>query len=92
MRSTDPAVMQNDLIACDRFDVLGRLTEFTVPTLIIAGEKDKMTPVARSHELAHGIAESTLDVIPGAGHMMMMEEPVLTADAIEGWLNKRSWK
>ena len=39
MRSTDPAVMQNDLIACDRFDVLGRLTEFTVPTLIIAGEK-----------------------------------------------------
>ena len=51
-----------------------------------------MTPVARSLEMAHGIADSTLVVILGAGHMMMMEEPVLTADAIEDWLNKRSWK
>ena len=90
MRQTDPAVIQNDLIACDSFDVLGRLTEITVPALIIAGENDKMTPVSRSLELARGIADSTLVVIPGAGHMMMMEQPMLTADAIEDWFNRLS--
>ena len=88
MRETDPSVMQGDFIACDNFEVRGRLAKIEAPTLIIAGEKDKMTPLSLSEELAQGIAQSRLVVIRDAGHMMLLEKAAETAEAIRGWLDQ----
>ena len=86
MRSTPPFVIQKDLIACDKFDISSRLQCITTPTLILAAEKDKMTPLALNTELADGTAGSTLRIIPNAGHMLQLEQPEITADFIDQWL------
>lgn len=86
--ATDPHVIKDDFLACDRFDVSRCLAEITAPTLVLAGEKDKMTPLSLSQELARGITESELAVIPGAGHMMLLEQPEGSADLIDAWLKR----
>ena len=88
MRATEPAVIQRDFIACDSFDVRRRLREIAAPALIIAGESDRMTPLSLSEELAHGVPNAALEVIGGAGHMLLLEKPDATADAIQRWLNQ----
>ncbi len=85
MRATAARVLRDDFIACDKFDLARRLAEITVPTLIIAGELDRMTPLALSQELANGITDSRLVVIPAAGHMMLLEHPAQTWMAIVDW-------
>jgi pimeloyl-ACP methyl ester carboxylesterase len=47
-----------------------------VPTLVIAGEEDCVTPPQESEILARGISDSTLSFIPSAGHFAMLEKPV----------------
>ena len=86
MRATPPAVFQADLIACRQFDARERLHEVAAPTLILAGEDDKMTPLALSAELHAGIANSQLMILPGAGHMPQLEAPRAVAKRIESWL------
>ena len=57
-------------------DTRGSLSQIKVPTLVIAGEEDRVTPPQESEMLAEGISESTLSLIPGAGHFSMLEDPV----------------
>ena len=88
MLATAPSVIQADFLACDSFDVSPRLSEIALPTLILAGESDKMTPLALSRELARGIAGSELAVIPNAGHMMLLEQPEHSAELIAAWVKR----
>jgi len=88
MLATAPAVIQGDFLACDSFDVSQRLTEIAIPTLVLAGEKDKLTPPSLSQELARGITGSELTVIPEAGHMMLLEQPDRSDDIIDAWLKR----
>jgi len=57
------------------FNVSSRLAEITVPTAIIHGEKDATVPVARAHEMAEGIRNATLHVLPGEGHFANVQVP-----------------
>lgn len=88
MRQTPPAVIAGDFIACDRFDVREQLGEIACPTLVIAGENDKMTPVALSHELAERIPKSELVIVPGGSHMTMLEDSEMVVAAIEDWIER----
>ena len=47
-----------------------------------------MTPLALSQELARGISGSELAVIAGSGHMMLLEQPELSAELIDAWLKR----
>ncbi len=53
-----------------------------VPTRIIVGAQDRLTPASRSWELNAAIRGSRLSVLPGAGHMVTYEAPGTVADAI----------
>lgn len=75
-------VLAGDLRACDAFDVLDRLGEITVPTLVVCGAGDRLTPEKYSRRLAEAIAGAGLEIIPDAGHMVMLEEPVAVAAAV----------
>ena len=88
MVATAPSVIQADFMACDGFDLTPRLAEIALPTLILAGDSDKMTPLSLSQELARGIAGSALAVIPKAGHMMLLEQPEHCAELIAAWLKR----
>lgn len=71
---TDPRVRYGDLLACAQFDGAALLDRVRVPTLVVAGADDQMTPVARGEELARGIAGARLEVIPAAGHQAPLEQ------------------
>ncbi len=58
-----------------RSDSTPTLETITVPTLVLCGEEDALTPVAESRALHAAIAGSSLGILPGAGHVSNLEEP-----------------
>jgi pimeloyl-ACP methyl ester carboxylesterase len=87
MSATNPSVLYQDLVACDKFDVSERLAEINLPTLVICGSVDKMTPLRLSEQLAAGIRGAQLEVIPDGGHMVMLEQPQAVAAAMAKFLS-----
>lgn len=68
-------VVLGDYEACIDFDVRALLGEIDVPTLVIAGGLDRVTPPRLSRELHRGIKGSRLLVVEGEGHMLPIERP-----------------
>ena len=50
------------------------LEQLRIPVQLLCGEHDRVTPPARSKELAHWIPGAQLEVVPGAGHMLPLEQ------------------
>jgi len=70
----------------DRKDQQDSLKALDIPVLIICGSEDILCPLER-HELMHNIIkESTLEVVPNAGHMPTLEQPIKTTEVIKSWL------
>jgi pimeloyl-ACP methyl ester carboxylesterase len=69
------AVLYADFSACNDFDVTGQLDHMTLPTLVIAGAEDRLTPLKLAQYVADHIPGAQLEVIPAAGHFVMMEQP-----------------
>ena len=90
LRESDPHVLYGDFVACHNFDVVDRLASVTVPTLILCGQQDRMTPPERSLYLHHHIAGSQLVGVEQAGHNVMIEQPHAVAAALETFLEKVS--
>lgn len=67
-------VIYNDFLACDRFDVRGEIGRILCPTLIIAGEDDRMTPPHYATFMAEQIPGARLVILPRAGHYVMLEQ------------------
>ena len=71
-----PGVLFNDLSACHAYQgALAAAAKVTVPAALILGERDMMTPVKAGKALAAAIPNAKTIVLPGAGHMMMVERP-----------------
>ena len=49
--------------------------EIRVPTLVVVGEEDTITPITEAEALHHGITGSRMAVIPRAGHLSSLENP-----------------
>jgi len=75
MAATSPDVVYRDFAACDAFDVTGRLSEVAVPTAVVCGTEDRMTPPKYAAYLCDKISGAALHLIEGAGHMVMLEKP-----------------
>jgi len=58
-----------------RADSTSTLREVRVPTLVVCGAEDVLTPVSESEALVRGIAGSQIQIIPGAGHLSSLENP-----------------
>jgi len=87
MAETRPPVLYGDFLACDDFHALDALPRIKVPTLILVGEQDKMTPPRLSRVLNSGIPGSCLVTLPETGHMLMLEQPELVADSLSEFLS-----
>jgi pimeloyl-ACP methyl ester carboxylesterase len=81
-----PAVMLNDFLCCDKFDIMDRIHEIKVPALIICGELDVMTPVKFANYLGTKITNSRVVVVPQSGHFVFAEKPEAANKAIEKFL------
>jgi pimeloyl-ACP methyl ester carboxylesterase len=76
-------ILYGDLSACNELDLTGQAENIKVPALIICGAEDKMTPPDLSRALAATIKGSSLEMIAGAGHMVMLERPAEFNKALE---------
>ena len=82
-----PGVLYNDLAACNAYqDALASAATIRVPTTLVLGEKDMMTPAKAGKALAAAISNARTVVVRGAGHMMMVERP----DALLAALNEKA--
>lgn len=72
---TSKETCRADLVACDRFDVSGSVGRVNIPTVVVAGDCDVLTPAEHTGFLSRSIRGSKLFVIKDAGHFMMMEKP-----------------
>ena len=61
--------------ATTHYDRSGVLANITVPTLVIGGEHDSLTPPSMKRELAARIQGAQLEILPDCGHMANMERP-----------------
>ncbi len=88
LRTTPPAVLLGDLSAADGFDVMDDINRLLLPTLIVCGTEDRLTPVKHSQYLHDHIWGSELVLVEGAGHMPMIEQPQATNAAIRVFLER----
>ena len=79
-------MLYRDLAACDVFDIMQRLHEIAMPTLILCGAEDQLTPVKYSTYQHRHISGSILHVIPESGHYVMREQSGIVNGAIDEWL------
>lgn len=59
----------------ERRETCSILSKITIPTLILCGESDSITPPAKSQQLNKDIKSSVLKIIPDAGHLSNIEQP-----------------
>lgn len=77
---------QNAII--DRADSRHMLVDIDVPTVVIVGREDQVTPLPRSEEMAADIANSRLIVLEECGHMSPLEKPAEVTEALRRWLSQ----
>ncbi len=70
----------------ERSDQRVLLPRVHVPTLIVVGAQDELTPPAASHAMAKGIDGAVLNVLPGAAHLTPVEAPDAVNSAMFRWL------
>ena len=87
-RNAQLDTMHHDFVACDHFDVMDRLGEIECAALIICGEDDQLTPEKYSRFLADHMPQASLEIVPGAGHMVMLEKPEEVSKSIGGFMEK----
>ena len=78
-----PGVLHADLSACNAYQGgAAAAAKITCPTSLILGERDQMTPLKAGRALAAQILGARTIVLPGAGHMLMIERPDEVREAI----------
>ncbi|WP_171126474.1 MULTISPECIES: alpha/beta fold hydrolase [unclassified Ruegeria] len=70
-----------------RPDQQGALRHINIPTLVLCGAHDQLTPVRRHAFMAEMIPNAELKVIDEAGHLPPLEAPAAVNTALESWLN-----
>jgi len=64
----------------DKLDALEVLKN--LPTLVLCGDRDRLTPVHNSQAMADALPDAESVVVPGAGHMVMLERPAVVNGAL----------
>ncbi len=73
----------------NRVDSTPTLATITVPTLILCGDEDTLTPLKESEAMHADIPDSQLGVIPGAGHASCVEHPAAFTALLSSFIRAR---
>ncbi|MBO7934566.1 4-carboxymuconolactone decarboxylase [Streptomyces sp. S9] len=82
VRTTDPGCYIAACEALAAFDVRSELGLIGVPTLVLAGSDDQVTGPAEARTLVAGIPDARLAVVPGASHLVPVEQPAAVTDLL----------
>ncbi len=64
------------------YDIRPGLPDIAVPTTVVCGDQDRLTPLSENKRIAAAIPSAQLVVVPDAGHLVIWEAPDVVADAI----------
>jgi pimeloyl-ACP methyl ester carboxylesterase len=81
-----PAVALSDFLCCNKFDIMEQVQNIRVPSLVLCGSEDTMTPIKYSDYLTNKIEGAEEVIIEGATHAAMTEKPKEYNQAIENFL------
>ncbi|CAL9619058.1 4-carboxymuconolactone decarboxylase [Streptomyces sp. NPDC057838] len=82
VRTTDPGCYIAACEALASFDVRAELSRVGVPTLVLVGSDDQVTGPAEARTLVAGIPDARLAVVPGASHLVPVEQPAAVTDLL----------
>lgn len=82
VRTTDPGCYIAACEALAAFDVRADLARVGVPTLVLVGSDDQVTGPAEARTLVAGIPDARLAVVPGASHLVPVEQPAAVTDLL----------
>ncbi|RMB80707.1 4-carboxymuconolactone decarboxylase [Streptomyces shenzhenensis] len=82
VRTTDPGCYIAACEALAGFDVRSELGRIGVPTLVLVGSDDQVTGPAEARTLVAGIPDARLAVVPGASHLVPVEQPAAVTDLL----------
>jgi len=88
LAAVPPTVLHGDFTACNRFDMTTKLSNIQLPTLVISGSEDQMTPAKYGRFLADTIPNAQYSCLEGVGHFIMLEQPAQVAALMEQFLEK----
>ena len=80
--------VREQLAIIDRADSRHMLVDIDIPTVVVVGRQDQVTPLPRSQEMAADIANSRLVVLEECGHMSPLERPGEVTEALRRWLSQ----
>ena len=86
LAATPAAVIYDDFIACDAFDIVEQLGDIRQPALVLTGEQDQLTPPTYAEYLADHIPNAQVSLVSNAGHFVMIERPQAVTDALRDFL------
>jgi pimeloyl-ACP methyl ester carboxylesterase len=86
MMKSSAEIIYQDFMACEQFSAVGSVDKITLPTLIMGGKDDLLTPPTYSEYLHKEIKGSDLVIVEDAGHMVMIEQPDAVNHAIEDFV------
>jgi 3-oxoadipate enol-lactonase len=84
---TDPEVFRAACEALAELDLRPQLGQVKVPVLVLVGEHDEATPPPMSHEIAAGLPQARLEIIPGCAHVPQLQAPTAFLAAIGDFLS-----
>lgn len=82
VRTTDPGCYIAACEALAAFDIRADLAHVGVPTLVLVGSDDQVTGPAEARTLVAGIPDARLAVVPGASHLVPVEQPAAVTDLL----------
>jgi pimeloyl-ACP methyl ester carboxylesterase len=82
------AVAQGSIAMAHRPDSRPDLPTIDVPTAVVVGEEDTITPLEMAQAMSDEIAGATLSIIPRAGHIANIEAPAAFGTAMRRWLQR----
>lgn len=88
MRQNSIGVKGGLLAMLSRRDITDSLKGFKIPTLVLVGKQDALTPPNVNRAMAKKIKRSKFYIVPKAGHMAPLENPKFVNDKIKKFLAK----
>jgi len=89
IKINSPTAIAHATEACMKFNVKNRISQISVPTLIISGREDTFTPLALSEQIHQSIQSSQWKIVEGVGHNIYIEKPAVLAQAVLEFLGRQ---
>ena len=85
LRGCEPSVMERDFRTCQLIDLRGDLPDIETPTLVLAGEHDRMMPPEQGARVADTLPRALFTIIADAAHLPMLEQPTATNEKLRAF-------